>query len=571
MRPARRAILLAALALILAAGQCAAGHRTPPASPARMVAEWEPASGTLIRWPLGFPMELAVELADDDTLYTLVEGQSGENQAKSAFQSAGIDMGMVRFIRTDTYSMWTRDWGPQCVFGSDGAMGIVDPWFDGYPWVPGCSSRGGGTEPAAAAPRPAARGYEDDDVINADVAAELGLPLHELPAYCTGGNIMTDGRGRAFSTEQMLDENAPWMSSATFFARAEDYLGITDYQILPNPEVYGIQHIDCYAKLLDEETVLVKEVPTSHPEYHCIENLVDAFQAMTSCYGRPYEIVRIWCAPYSGDDVAAYTNSLILNGKVLVPTFGIAADADAIATYENAMPGYEVIGIDYASWYSYDALHCRTMGIFDPGMLRLTHARLDDVVPAAASHDVTVVARPMSGAGLVPDAQLVKWRLEGETSWSEEPLLSIRGDMLVGAIPGQTPGDIVEYYVSASDSSGRTESLPRTAPQGFYTYQVDPSTDVEGGPPEAELGLLASTSPLSSSTSLSFTAPSAVRARCTVHDVGGRLVATLLEGDVPAGPHEIVWAPGPELATGVYFVRLALGGEVATTKLVVLR
>ncbi|MBD3367989.1 MAG: hypothetical protein GF405_07440, partial [Candidatus Eisenbacteria bacterium] len=246
MRSTRRAILLAGLALILAAGYCAAGHRTTPASPARMIAEWEPANGTLIRWPLGFPMELAVELAEDDTLYTLVEGQSGENQAKSAFQSAGIDMGMVRFIRTNTYSMWTRDWGPQCVFGSDGAMGIVDPWFDGYPWVPGCSSRGVGAEPDDAARRPAARGYEDDDVINADVAAELNLPLHQLPAYCTGGNIMTDGHGRAFSTEQMLDENAPWMSGATFFTRAENYLGITDYQVLPNPEVYGIQHIDCY-------------------------------------------------------------------------------------------------------------------------------------------------------------------------------------------------------------------------------------------------------------------------------------------------------------------------------------
>ena len=32
----------------------------------RVVAEWEPAIGTMIRWPLGIPSDLVVELASDD-------------------------------------------------------------------------------------------------------------------------------------------------------------------------------------------------------------------------------------------------------------------------------------------------------------------------------------------------------------------------------------------------------------------------------------------------------------------------------------------------------------------------
>ena len=39
----------------------------------RVVAEWEPALGTMIRWPLGIPSNLVVELASDDTLFVLVE------------------------------------------------------------------------------------------------------------------------------------------------------------------------------------------------------------------------------------------------------------------------------------------------------------------------------------------------------------------------------------------------------------------------------------------------------------------------------------------------------------------
>jgi agmatine deiminase len=265
-----------------------------PAQPVRMIAEWEPASGTLIRWPLGIPMSLVRELAEDDLLYTLVEGSYNENNARTTFQNGGVNMANVQFIQAQLHSMWTRDWGPQCVFDGNGQMGIVDPWFDGYPWVPGCAT---GNVDQVAGPRSGQRGYEEDDAINGTVAAALGLPLHSMPAYCTGGNIMTDGHGLAFSTQQMLDENAPHVSPSQFFAAALSHLGIGGYHILENPEVHGIQHIDCYAKLLDEETVLVKELPAWHAEYGCVEDLAAAFTATSTCYGRPYNVVRIHCAP----------------------------------------------------------------------------------------------------------------------------------------------------------------------------------------------------------------------------------------------------------------------------------
>ncbi len=579
MRSLSAATLGAALLCCAAPAGASAGDLTPPDPPARMIAEWEPATGTLIRWPLGFPMALAVELAEDDTLYTLVEGAYNENQARNAFTSAGVDMEHVRFIRTSTYSMWTRDWGPQCVFGADGQMGIADPWFDGYPWVPGCTGAAPehGDVPTCDVARAGPRGWDEDDAINADVAAALGLPLHELPGYCTGGNIMTDGHGRAFSTEQMLDENAPYMNPATFFLRIESYMGIADYQILPDPEIHGIQHIDCYAKLLDEETVLIKEVPAWHPEYDCVEDLVDAFASLTTCHGRPYTIFRVWCASYSGNDVAAYTNSLILNRKVLVPTFGIASDADALQTYEDAMPGYEVIGFYYGSWYYYDALHCRTMGIFDPGMLRITHARLPGIVPFAPEHEVTAVVEDMSQSGLVPGAQLARWRLAGASEWDDVALLPVRGDTVTGTIPGQAPGAVIEYYVTASDQSGRTEMLPRSAPDGFYAFQIDPSSGVDPGVDAAPstLALSASPTPFRGSATLSFTLSAERHARLAIYDVRGRAVSVLLDERVPAGRHEIIWNgdsdAGKPLSAGIYFVKLDAGHETVRTTLVLLR
>ena len=51
----------------------------------RVVAEWEPALGTMIRWPLGIPSDLVVELASNDILYVLVETVNQEKKARNNF------------------------------------------------------------------------------------------------------------------------------------------------------------------------------------------------------------------------------------------------------------------------------------------------------------------------------------------------------------------------------------------------------------------------------------------------------------------------------------------------------
>jgi hypothetical protein len=50
---------------------------------------------------------------------------------------------------------------------------------------------------------------------------------------------------------------------------------------------------------------------------------------------------------------------------VLVPLFGIPGDADALATWRAAMPGYRVIGFEWDRWQYFDALHCRVRAVFD--------------------------------------------------------------------------------------------------------------------------------------------------------------------------------------------------------------
>ena len=64
----------------------------------RVVAEWEPALGSMIRWPLGIPLDLVVELAEDDILYVLVENSTQQNLAQNSFNSFNVNMSNVQFI-----------------------------------------------------------------------------------------------------------------------------------------------------------------------------------------------------------------------------------------------------------------------------------------------------------------------------------------------------------------------------------------------------------------------------------------------------------------------------------------
>ena len=75
---------------------------------------------------------------------------------------------------------------------------------------------------------------------------------------------------------------------------------------------------------------------------------------------------------------------------------------------------------------------------------------------------------------------------------------------------------------------------------------------------------------------MTLTLPARSLSSVRVYDVAGRLVRTLVEGNLDAGPHEIVWDgtddAGRRVASGVYFAASEpeVGRSVAA-KVVLLR
>jgi hypothetical protein len=73
---------------------------------------------------------------------------------------------------------------------------------------------------------------------------------------------------------------------------------------------------------------------------------------------------------------------------------------------------------------------------------------------------------------------------------------------------------------------------------------------------------------------LDFTVPATAHATLAIHDIAGRKVRTLVDGEVPASYRSVRWNGrddrGAKADAGVYFARLTVGREVITRRIVLL-
>jgi hypothetical protein len=110
-----------------------------------------------------------------------------------------------------------------------------------------------------------------------------------------------------------------------------------------------------------------------------------------------------------------------------------------------------------------------------------------------------------------------------------------------------------------------------------FTLQGSIGVTTDAPPPlaPAQLALRASPNPFNPQTVIEYELPRAGHARLRVHDLRGRLVATLVDGQQSAGRHTATWrATGPRHATlpsGAYLLRLEAAGEVRTARVTVLK
>jgi agmatine/peptidylarginine deiminase len=510
----------------------------PPVGPVRNCAEWEPCQGVLVRYPLGLPYNLLRDIDDDATIYVVVSS-SLQSSAQSNLAANGVDMGQVEWVVRNNDTIWTRDYGPWFVFDGTGQIGIVDHTYN-RPW------------------------RVNDNLIPVYVAQQLGIPSYSHDMWHTGGNYMTDGAHISASTQLVYNEaqSENGMSPAAVDQLMNDYYGIETYQVLPYIESGGIHHIDTWAKFLDEGTVLVKDVWSSHWTYDTLNQRATLLASLEASTGRNYDVHRVYCYNIGSSSPASYTNSLILNDNIYVPTFGNSTyDEQALEVYREAAPGYTVRGYYYGGFISDDALHCRTKGIMDVAMLRVGHV---PVAPEQPLEPILISAEIIAHSGeAITEARVVYRHGGGE--WQDALLTPVGAEGLHEAtIPAPASGTNCEYYVTASDASGRTEGYPRVAPARTITFSHGEDVTAVGELPVAATLNANYPNPFNPSTTFSFALHHRGHAELVVLDARGRHVRTLLDRECDGGVTEVVWDGtddrGRSVPSGTYLYQLRAAG-----------
>jgi len=410
-----------------------------PTAP-RYVAEWEPAKGAVIRYPVGLPYSLIADLSNQGLLYVVVT-TANQSACNSALTSNGVNMPNVRYINAASDSYWIRDYGPWTIFEEGTQMKIVDFTYN--------------------RPRP------NDNLIPTVIANYLGIQYYTMPLTHTGGNLMTDGQGKAMSTNLVLEEN-PTLNQNQVNQMFSSYLGVDEYQLYPDPNNTYIDHIDCWAKLLDVDKVMIRSVPTSHPQYSAIEAVVALWQTKTSSYGTPYRIFRVYTP-----NNEPYSNSFILNQRVYVPQMGgvsAAYDVQALTAYQNAMPGYTIVGYSYSNFASTDAIHCRVNTVFDDQMVMLAHTPPASLTALSA---VTLDVEITHTNAIDPANSYIAYRYALTGDWQYANLSFQEGRAWSATIPVPPLGETLYYYVKATDVTDRHTTLPLCAANDPFALVVD--------------------------------------------------------------------------------------------------
>jgi agmatine deiminase len=321
----------------------------------RVPAQWEPVERVLLSWGRMYPdiwemhAQMVEAVSEVAVAEVLVPSEMWARGVAVYLARRGyVNAQNLRFLVLRTDDIWIRDYGPIMSVSDDGQRVAVNPTYAVLPQYP----------------------QSDDNSMTARWAAHHDVPVRLLELHTEGGNLWSDGNGTLIMSSQIFYSNRYYTRDTLL-----DYLHtVFDFEkliITPRLTLEETGHVDLLVKLATDDTVFVSraESPTTAEIMRRAKRL---FQRETNAAGTSYQVVELPTPPlylnwFLYTIRRAYTNSLTVNGRVLVPTFRIPQDDVALRLYETHMPGFEVIPIDSRIGINGGgAVHCMTKEV--PGL-----------------------------------------------------------------------------------------------------------------------------------------------------------------------------------------------------------
>ena len=272
------------------------------------------------------------------------------------------ELSHVSFCKAPTNDTWARDHGFISLLAPEG-LHLLDFCFNGW-----------GEKFPADLDNEINRRMMEQGILEGQYEDHLDFVLE-------GGSIESDGKGTILTTSKCLlapHRNQP-LTKEQIEARllemlhAERILWL-DYGYLAGDDTDS--HIDTLARFCPEDTIAyVQCLDESDEHYAELQQMEAQLKEFRTIDGKPYRLIPLPMAKavYDEDGTrlpATYANFLIINGAVLMPTYGDEdTDKKAEEQLRKAFPGYNIIGIDCRPLITqHGSLHCCTMQFPELGL-----------------------------------------------------------------------------------------------------------------------------------------------------------------------------------------------------------
>ncbi len=329
----------------------------------RMPAEWEPQEAIWLSWPHrkktwpgafdevpGVFADIAYHISESQKVRINVKDQAMADSVRELLSQRGCDLSNVFFHLNPTNDAWVRDHGPIYIVNDAGERAILNWDFNawGEKYVP----------------------YDSDNAVPERIAVEFQERMFKPNMILEGGSIEVNGLGTLMTSEScLLNPNRnPELTRAEIEERLSKFLNVQNF-IWLGAGITGDDtdgHIDDMTRFVGPKTIVT--IVEQDPDDVNFENLEEnrlLLNGVVDQNGDPLEVIELPMPDpvYFNNHrlPASYANFLIINDKVLVPTYRSDRDDVALSILQACFPSRTIVGIDCTALvWGLGSIHCVT-------------------------------------------------------------------------------------------------------------------------------------------------------------------------------------------------------------------
>jgi len=276
-------------------------------------------------------------------LFGVVNSQAQAKRGAELMESNGLPADAMRFLVLPCNTMWIRDYAPCIVRYDDDTAIVVDGKYQ---------------------TRDRREDRSKDELMGLELARLLGLPARSVPLLLEGGNMLSNGDGMLFTTPKTLELNQKeHYTQKQLMSMFDDYLGVRAVFAVGALQEEPNGHVDMFMSILGKNLAVVGEITRSgDPENRAVLDKNADYLSKISTSTGPIKVVRIPMPPRLGNDWRSYTNVIMANGVLLMPSYtdvDPAIEDRAEAVYRSLLPGWSVKRINCDKLvFDHGQLHC---------------------------------------------------------------------------------------------------------------------------------------------------------------------------------------------------------------------